>query len=139
MQPRRRQVASWIILASFILVVVPLLGLLLLGGLSIRLILVFRLVPLDWFAVRDANTRLLLPVIAALHEPCDSYFSLIRIRWVSRNILELVLVTSRVHAIIASIHLQWGHLWYLGSMITFYKYHVLLPERRRDPYKRCRV
>ena len=89
----------WIILASFILVVIPLLELLLLGGLSISLLLVLRLIPLDWLAVREADTRLLLPVITALHEPCDGHSNLIGIRWVARNIPELVLKASRVHAV----------------------------------------
>ena len=88
-----------ILLASLVLVVIPLLSLLLLGGLSIRLLIASRLVPLDWLAVRDTDTLLLLPVIAALHERCNIYYGLSRIRWVSRSILELVLVISRVHTV----------------------------------------
>ena len=112
----------WFILVSFVLLAIPLLGLGLLGGLSIRLLLVFRLIPLDWLAVRDANTLFLLPVITALHEPCNSCYSLGEIRWVLTDILKLVTIISRVHAIHDRLPLNFS--WDTGGFWDSFQHFI---------------
>ena len=94
-----RTTDRWVILPALIFVLILFLGLGPLVGLSIRLLIIFGFVSLDGLTVRDAGARLLLPVITALHEPCNSYQSLLEIRWVSGDILTLLTVTLRTHAI----------------------------------------